>query len=205
MIVGGALGGYLYLFILWRNLKEDYPSAQIFSIGIQTIIGVGLGALLAQFLSSSFQFRFLEASQLWFWGAFVGYFLSFSVLVSRAKMRYWEVFQYGFLGAISAFFVLLLTLTPTSGIRAVYPLVLIIVSFAVYALIQKNYRKFAWYRSGKVGLAGIVAAAVFFMGRSVIAALGLPMLSLAGSIDVVASGLIAFLLFFNAYNISQTS
>lgn len=203
--MGGALGGYVYLFILWRNLKEDYPSAQIFSIGIQTIVSVILGALLAQFLSPSLHFRFLVARELWFWGAVGGYFLSFSILVSRAKMRYWEVFQYGFLGILSAFFVLLLTLIPTSGVSALYPLVLIVISLGVFAVIQKNYRKFAWYRSGKVGLAGIVAAAVFFMGRAVIAASGLTMLSLAGPIDVLVSALIAFLLFFNAYNISQTS
>ncbi len=203
--MGGALGGYFYLFILWRNLKEDYPSAQIFSIGIQTIIGLFLGGVLAQFLSSSIHVRFLNASELWFWGAFGGFFLVFSILVRRAHMRYWEVFQNAFLGILLALFVFLVFLVPSMGMSAIYLVVLVIISLATFLLIQKNYRRFAWYRSGRVGVAGIIAAAVFFMGRAVIAAMGLPMLSLAGSIDVVASSLVAFLLFFNAYNISQTA
>ena len=141
---------------------------------------------------------------IWFWTSLLGGFVLFVIGIFRYKLKFFEAFEAFLIGAVSWFFIITFFLSLEKG-----DLKWLLYSASVFVLIlgffglEKKYRQFSWYKSGKVGFSGFAIAAVFFLIRSVIAIISPDMLSFLGRIDAIISAIASFICFLVVYTLSQ--
>lgn len=177
MIFGAPLvfvGVFVFSFFLWRRLREDYTADQIFVLTLLLLVGIWLGLIIGR--------RFLPDYS--FWTLLFGFFLMGFYGVKKLQMRIFEVID----SALPAFLWAMFFFQPLDLWQKHLPpyieSLLPAVAIGSYYYFSKNYRKFYWYPSGKIGFAGLASFAFYFLLKSLIAFyLGL-MLSF-GKIEVV--------------------
>jgi hypothetical protein len=184
----------LALFNFWKKLKEDYTQNQIFTTGFYILLGIGVSNIIAV--------NFLP--MWWFWLCLGGGISGLAIGKFRFSLRILE--------ALDAFVVAGLFLLSGSFLTSWYfgenSLFLIgfticILLIGLYKYLDGHYKRFTWYKSGRVGFSGLAVSGVFFLLRSLIA-LGSPnMLSFVGSSDIFLSGILAFVSFFALFNLSR--
>ena len=76
---------------------------------------------------------------------------------------------------------------------------------ALFLFFNIHYRRFTWYKSGKIGFTGLTVAGLFFLTRSLVAMSDLDVLSFAKDMEVVVSGVVSFACFIAVYNLSRKS
>ena len=76
-------GAFLFLFLYWRRLKEDYISSMIFSSFFCLLLGVVLFVFLAN--------QFFPIW--WFWSAVLGLSLGLAATLFRFKFRFFETLE----------------------------------------------------------------------------------------------------------------
>jgi hypothetical protein len=193
------LGRILFLFFYWLRLREDYHSNEIFTSGFVTIFLALGGGVLGTFLGKSLPENVVfEPRGLWFWTAMGGGLIGFLVTRWRFKFRIIESFEAASIGAI-----LFLAFTALN----VGMFIICCLLFSLYLFLNSKYRRFSWYKSGRVGLAGLLTLIVFFLLRVVLVISPLHSYFsyfLAGRVDALVSILVAFCLSFMAYNLSQS-
>ena len=181
------VGLIVFLFLFWRKLKEDYSREIIFASAFWTVLGLASGSMVGG--------RYFPGWVFWF-EAF-GAFLGFSLGVFKYSLRFFEAFE-------AAFFALLPWLVFLNLIRN-----LILAGFAValiglYLYLNRSYKSFTWYKSGRIGLAGLLVAGAFFLARMILAIFAPHMLSLAGRSEAILSGISAFTIFLLVYNLARS-
>lgn len=199
LFVAVFLGSIVALFNYWRRFREDYPSPVIFESGILVLAGSIIGALLFQFILRRFvsDSYFFDGSGLWFWGGVVGFITMSFFIMFQMKIRFYEAFE-----ALGVGFMYLLLLVLIS-LKVFVLAVTLMFTLVIYHLINAKYKSFTWYKSGRVGFAGLTTFGLFFVARAVIAVASFHMVSFVGIIDAMLSALVAFLLFFSVYNLSS--
>lgn len=206
LILAVFLGSILYLFVYWRRLREDYSSSLIFESGFLYLLGVLVGVFVSQFIFSKSLVNsyFFDKGGLWFWGGVIGFTVSFLLGTYIRKIRFYESFEAAGVGMLYLVFLVLLILPISQNkIANFLPAAIAALTLALYYFLDKRYKSFSWYKSGRVGFSGLTAFGVFFLARAVVAVLSPHMISFVGIIDAVLSAVIAFLAFFNVYNLSQ--
>lgn len=202
IIVNGILvllGVVLALFFYWKQLRDDYTQNQIFISGFTILAAAGFGSLLGVYLSPSLNSTSIFMKDgLWFWSGIIGFLIGFAVNQYRFKFRIFEAFE-----AAS------ITLLIFSGffIRDIRIFALFILLFGIYLYLHNNYRKFTWYRSGKVGFAAVLTWGVLFLVRAVVFILPISQHFsgyFIGKVDVVISLICAVTAFFVFYNLAQS-
>jgi len=185
----------LYIFFFWRRLKEDYISKAIFNAAFLTLIAT---LVFSQFA------RLTDHQNAWFWGGFVGFFMSVMFFARSYKFKIFELYEAA--GRSALFLIIAIGLADYLSFQNIKSLAIAgfcIALFGLFIVVDANYRKFTWYRSGRVGVAGLIILGVFFTARAIVAALGFDILSILGRIDFIFSGIVAFLHFFFVYHLSQ--
>ncbi len=198
-----AFGFLIGSFVLWRRLKDDYPEEDLLTLslvlGLWSLLISRIFHVLANFdkfgLSIWSWLSLTSHPGLSLYGAIVGLVIGCIFFVSRAKWRLgdvWDgvtegglwVFLYTSVGAyLSSIFPGKKTSLPWgiefSGIEgkrhpiSIYIFIIILLILFITWWLRISYRKFRWYRSGKVG----------FVGLSVTFLLGLSFLILENFID----------------------
>lgn len=198
-ILATILGILTFLFIFWKKLKEDYASNIIFTVGFYIVIGILTGALLTLFLLSSRvpKSAVFNPYGLWFWGSLIGAMVGFFAGVNRFNLRFFEVLEAAALGLI--FWFLYLALGAGSIVFSLASLVLIVIFF----IVDRKYKTFSWYRSGRVGFSGLTLLALFFIVRSVLAIAIPSMIFFVGRVDAIVSAVVSFIFFLTMYNLSN--
>ncbi len=199
------LGSFLYLFITWRQLKDDYEHEKILRMGflflfLSYFLALGVYYFIAPALITSAVFI---PRGLWFWGALLGVFLASLIVLKSMKMRLIDLIE----SQTPALFLLAAITGLSMGLvnhTGLWPLsvLLFFLAFIFYFILKANYKKFSWYRSGRVGLASLLTLGAYFLLRSAFALFMPSMLSLAGRIDAVGSFAVAFLCFYSIYNLA---
>jgi hypothetical protein len=189
----GFLGTLLFLFIFWTKLKEDYASEIIFKTAFNILLGILVGLLLAIKLP----FWFLWISTL---GAGIG----LAVSVQRYKVRNYETLEASVISLLP--FLALLFLKDsvlTSSLVSFIAFLATLVFISLYYYLDLHYKKFTWYKSGKVGFTGLAILGLIFLTRSLIALSRTPVLSFVGKYEAVVSGVAAFVCFLLIFNLSR--
>ena len=187
-------GAALFLFLFWRRLKEDYTSNIIFGVSFFVLAG-----FLSGFLVSKYFFP-----HWFFWLEAFGAFLGFSFGLVKYNTRFFETFEalfIAFLSWLTFYYWVEFTKKPSwgGGMVAFLNFGLIL----LFNFVDSRYKNFNWYKSGKIGLAGLLAAGVFFLVRAAIA-LEFPfVVSFPGRSEIVLSGVCAFSLFLLIYNLAK--
>jgi prolipoprotein diacylglyceryltransferase len=138
-------------FILWKRLREDYPDEEIFSFNVILVFMVMAGALAGGWLEwgkigaiSGWGMVITGVSALWQW-------------CNKKKWDFWEMAD--FLAILSLWMWFLGSLA--WGPAAKWGVISAAVGILVISLIKNNYKKIRWYKSGKVGLTGLMAICYF--------------------------------------------
>lgn len=165
-----GLGILISFFIVWKKLREDYSDEKIFSFSLGVIGGIILG-----YIGTSFIEPILPGIK--FWGAIAGGGLLGTWLSKKLSIRFFEALE----AVIPAVFVYLIfeSLTKISWLQVINLEPGVIFQFAqlggvtlsllVFVYASRNFRRFMWYPSGKIGIASLLALAVFFIFQVVLA------------------------------------
>ncbi len=184
----------LFLFFFWRRLREDFDSPVIFRSGFIMVLGFGIG----QIVFVSIVPRFFPASNifnyagLWFWGAILGLSIGFMISQKAFRLPFYETLEAAIVGFLFA--------SPIITKEWIFSIAIV----TIFYVLKLKYKSFNWYRSGKVGFAGLATMGIFFTARSILAFIGSTMLVFTGigKVEVVLCAALAFLSFFAIYDLS---
>lgn len=182
----GLTSFFLFLYIFWLKLKEDYLVDTVFSVAFISLI-TGLGAYLLLG-------RFFPAFSLWIF--LFGLFIGLVLALWKFRFRFFESYEAlvgGTLPAIASVF--LWQYLSDRNWATLYYCIFVWWLFVFYFFIDNHYKKFTWYKSGRVGFTGLFTAGIFFLIRALIASFYPAMVSLVGVWDIYLSGVLALINF----------
>lgn len=193
-ILFGFFGFLVFVFLFWRRLKEDYADEVVFSSAF-LILG---SALLLNLVSQKF------FPGWWFWASTLGAVVGFLGAVIRFKLMVFETIEALVISGLSWLSLVFLQDSISSssapslgGFLATFFLV------GLFFFLDAHYKKFSWYKSGKVGFSGMTTLGIFFLVRAVVASTFPFMISFVGRLDAIISGVLAFLAFLTVFNLSR--
>lgn len=161
LIVAGI---FSFAFVLWRKLKEDYTTDQIFYLTVASLAsGVFAGFIIFAYFGPNFSF-------LGFW---IGSAFACAWLIRKLALHFFEVVD----GVVGGALWFLTALSGSTVIKLgvgdffanVGQFAVSLVSLVSYYLFAARYRSFSWYGSGKIGFPGMAALWVFFATHSLLA------------------------------------
>ena len=192
-ITFNLLGVLIFLFIFWKKLKEDYFPALIFSTAFYMLAGALLGFAVSYFLFKSY----------WFWLAFGGACLGALLGILRLHLKPYETIEAGVASLLPWFGLIFFadaaqTSAPTSFVAGLVVFCLI----ALYVFLDRHYKNFTWYSSGRIGFSGLTTLAVFFLLRACLAIFAPSVLSFV-KVETLISGFLAFVLTLSVFKLSR--
>ncbi len=201
------LGFLPFLFVFWGRLKEDYTSGQMFATGFYIIFAALVLALIGLFLLPDLLHAspIFSPTGLWFWGGVLGFVIGLILAIWKLNLKFFESFEAAGIGFfIWLALVFFIDALKNSSVVSLIALTVIIGLILLFFFFDARYKKFTWYRSGKIGFAGVASLGVFFFIRTVIALFFPFVLSLIGRVDALLSGAVSFILFLLLYNLAES-
>lgn len=195
MLIGELVGFLSFLFLFWRRLKEDYPSGLIFSFAFLTALPIFVAHLVVKYV--------LKLPAYWFAAAMIGLILGFTIGILRHRLKFYETLEGIVVGGV--FWLAVIFTFDGFGrlnLPSMLAALLLFLLIAGFFLVDKHYKNFGWYRSGKIGFSGLALAGFFFMVRALAFFAPVDVLSLTGRVDAIASAIVAFAFFLLLYNLS---
>ena len=203
LFIGLPIGILGFLFLFWRRLKEDYPSNQIFSFAFTILAFLLLGFFIGLSAHTIKDTSYFTPRGLWFWGLFILGAVGFALANLKFKLRFFETLEAGGLGFIFLVSALYLTnLIHPFDIKLFIFSLLTVLLLPTFFFLDNKYKTFSWYKSGKIGFAGLAILGTFFLMRCLVALLNPSMISFIGKVDAMADVLVAFTFFFTLFNLS---
>ncbi len=195
-LIANLSGVLIFLFIFWKRLKEDYASEIIFKAAFFILFGLLVGWVVA-----------IQLFPNWFlWSEFFGLLAGLALSVYFLKIRFYESFEALVISVLPWLaFGFLADAVVNSVLSSFLAFLIILLMVFIAYWLDTHYKSFVWYKSGKIGFAGTATLATIFVIRSVIAGMGIPMLSFVGKFEAVASGAAAFICFLLLYNLGRIS
>lgn len=185
--------GFVGIFFLWSRLREDFSEDLIFSLGL-SIFGLAFIFLLLSYF-------YKDAL---FWSIVVGIGFSAYFQSKKKKVRFFEIVDILTISTLWSFFARASVLLGFKrDLTELLNFIFIIFLIFLYYSISGSYKKFTWYRSGRVGIAGIITLAFFFLGRSLVAIFAPNMLSLKPNWEIILSLSFLPFLVFGFYKLSK--
>ena len=194
-ILVSIFGILIFLFLFWKRLKEDYSAEIIFKVCFYILVGTGAGWALSIILFPVW----------FFWLAFTGGVLGFAIAFFLLKVKFYETleaFIIGFLPWLSLIF--LQNSVETSSLSSFLGFLAILILTFVSYYFDTHYKKFNWYRSGRIGFAGLATAGLFFLTRLILAIFKVPVLSFVGIDEIVISGILMIVSFVLLFNLGKS-
>lgn len=192
MLIANILGIFTFFYLIWRNLKEDYHFEKVFNLGFVGLISFFLSNFISRFVEGPF----------WFWITTLFLLLGFLIVVKRQKMKFFETMEayfVGFMPWIGLFYLAdsINKLRPASFVAFWITFICIF----IYFYVKTHYRGFSWYKSGRVGFAGIFTLFLFFLSRTIASLFYNDLVSMSGKFEVYLSGSASLLLLVLMYNL----
>jgi len=188
-------GVLIFLFIFWKRLKEDYAAEIIFQSATFILIGILIGFLPAS--------RFFP--DWFFWASLLGLAAGLALAIVRFKIKFYESLEAVIIAGLPWMsLVFLLDSINTSSLSSFLAFLAILITVFIAYWLDTHYKGFAWYKSGKIGFAGIATATLIFLVRAILAIGGIAMLSFVGRYEAIISGAMAFCGFILLFNLGRT-
>lgn len=154
------IGSFVFLFAFWKRLREDYFDSQIFSAGFYILLLTLFANVVSRLLGNMY----------WFWFSFVAIMIGVGVGSWRLGLRFFEVLE----AVVIALFAPLIGLLLFDGLSQKRPssfftISVVAVFIGLYYILNTRYKTFSWYKSGRVGFAGLAILGLFFLTRAVVA------------------------------------
>jgi len=193
-VVANTAGVFIFLYLFWKRLKDDYLSEQLFTTSIYALSGIGLGFIISRFLFQAW----------WFWLVVLGVVLGAGIGILKFRLRVFEVIE-----------ALAFSLLPWIGLTFVSDsithlslpsflgFVVCVLLLALFIYFDRHYKGFSWYSSGRVGFSGLLILGIFFSIRALVAIFFPFVLSFVGKQEPPAAGLAAILFYFLVFNLAK--
>lgn len=195
MVIANLFGIFTLLYLLWKRLKDDYHYEKIFNLSFIVLFGLIIGLIISKFILPQF----------WFWISLTTVMLGFTAFIVSTKIRFYESFEglvLSFLPWIS--FIFLHDAVVNSSLSSFLAFWITLICLFVFFFCDSQYRGFTWYKSGRVGFAGLVTAGLFFTLRLLMSIYFKDVISLVDNLEVYFSATVAFTIFLLLYNLSRT-
>jgi hypothetical protein len=193
-ILVSTLGVLVFLFLFWKRLKEDYASEIIFKTASSIIIGILIGWGIS--------FKFFP--DLFFWTSLTGALVGLIFAILKFKVKFYESLETFILSSLPWLaFVFLEDSVGSSSLSSFLGFVAILILVFESFWLDTHYKSFTWYKSGRVGFAGLATAATAFLIRGLLAIKGVTMLSLVGRQEAAASGVVALTCFLLLFDLAR--
>lgn len=205
----------VFLFYFWKNLRDDHTSETVFASGFILIIASIVAAVIIQAVGLSFApTRIFSPRGLWFWGGTAGFLGAMFFLARKYSIRFFELFESATIGILLSLFIISLhELFEARNPSTIAVSLILFFLFIFYNLARRNYKSYAWYKSGRVGFASLATVTLFFFTKAISAIFFYaPMVSFGrgkgyslfiGRVDAIISTAAAFLLIICIYNLSH--
>lgn len=189
-----SLAGILtFLFLFWKKLKEDYLSSIIFTSAFSMLLGVAAGLILSKFFFPSY----------WFWASLVGITIGLLISARRFNLRIYEASEAAVISLLPwAILVSLADAISASSLGSLIEGVSGVLLIGLYIFLDRHYKNFTWYASGRVGFSGLTVLAIFFLLRGTIAIFTTNVLSFVEA-ETAISEILAFAFFLLVFNLSR--
>lgn len=185
---------FLFLYSFWKRLKEDYPPNLIFTTAFYCFGGV--------ILAYGVSFYFLPTW--WFWGSFVGLSLGLTLGIIRFKLKVFEVIEAVVISIYPALsFIFIYDAITYLSVVSLASVLFIIGLIILFYFVDSRYKRFIWYKSGRVGFSGLVVLGIFFSARAVVAVRFVDVLSFVGAAEPFLSTSAALVCFLSVYYLSR--
>jgi len=184
----------IFLFLFWKRLKEDYAAGVIFESATYILVGIGIGWMISA--------RFFPV---WFfWTSFFGGTIGFSLAILKFKVKFYETLEAFVIAALPWLgLIFLMDSVVKASLSSFLAFLAILLMVFVTYYFDTHYKRFTWYRSGRIGFAGLAAASLIFLVRFAIAIVKVPMLSFVGRSEEIISGALAFISFLLLFNLGR--
>lgn len=161
MMIFSIIGTILFLYLVWRNLKDDYKSENLISYTWLALLGFFVGGRLIFGLLNWGVWN----DSIWNWLNFLkykginligGYLFLLMITYFVTKFRNWKMWSFAE-DNIKFFLVFGFFLLPDELINSKFDLkiilllVVILIGFISTFWLKGKYRSFVWYKSGKKG------------------------------------------------------
>lgn len=185
----------MFLFTYWKRLREDYSESYVFTSAFYVLFGLTISVLISLYYFDDW----------WFWFGFIGALAGTFAAIFKFKLRAFETIESSVLGTLNIlilvfFYDFVVNLKIISGIASLIILFLI----ALFIYLDKNYKNYVWYKSGKVGFSGLAILGVFFLIRGTVALFLGDVISFVSGYDTFLSIIISFVSFLMVFNLSRT-
>lgn len=185
---------FIFLYIFWSRLREDYLSDQIFTITFYAILSFVIGLIISLLYFPVFAF----------WISLIFLFIGFSFGIYRFKLRFIESFETLVISILPSYLLFsLYTLKKDQNLLDVSGVIIGLSLIILFLVFDKYYKKFSWYRSGRIGFSGLAVFGIFFLIRFIVAIFFPNMISFAGAYEVYLSGIVAIISFLSVYNLAR--
>lgn len=195
-LLTGLLGCLIFLFIFWKRLKEDYAAEIVFKSATYILTGI--------LVAWSVAVKFFPEWFLWmeFFGAIVGLGLSYRFL----RVRFYETLEAFVIASLPwVSLTLLKSSVVNSSLSSFIAFLVTLIMIFVYYFLDYHYKEFTWYKSGKIGFAGLSTLALVFVSRSLLALFGIHVLSFVSKFEGIISGAFAFICFLLIFNLGRVT
>ncbi|MCX7928307.1 MAG: hypothetical protein N2558_01310 [Patescibacteria group bacterium] len=181
------------IFFLWRRLREDLSENLIFSLGL-SIFG-----LTSLFLIPSYFYK--DAI---FWFVLLGLGVSVYIQSKKKKVKFFEIVDVLTISCLWCFFARAAILLGFKRDFAELINFCSVVSLIfLYHFVFRSYKQFVWYKSGRIGIAGVITLFAFFLGRFLVGVFLPDVLSLNSRLEMSFSLLFLFLVLFGFYKLNK--
>ncbi|MBN1168835.1 hypothetical protein JXA63_02995 [Candidatus Woesebacteria bacterium] len=186
---------FIFLYILWNKLKDDYSASMIFSAGFSVAISVVIANLVALWYLPEY----------WFWFSIIGVIVGMVYAIHKLKLSFYE-FADSLVISLHPWLGLIFLDKFASSLNYISLLLVlqIVITGILYIIFDKSYKSFSWYRSGRIGFSGFAVLGIYFLIRTVIALTFSDMISFVGIKDAIISSSISFFMFLILFNLSRS-
>lgn len=194
MLFANILSIILVNYLFWKRLKEDYSTEKIFNFSFLVIMGFSIFLVISKLFFPSW----------WFWFSFLGLIISFLISEKVLKLRFYESLETCIISFITYLTLYFLASTIIHSDLIAFILFWVNLLFVfIFFFLSSHYRKFNWYKSGKVGFSGLFTLGSYFLIRLVLSFWIGNADSYIEKIDPVMSGIVAFFAFLMLYNLAR--
>lgn len=194
MVIANILGIFILIFLFWLRLKDDYHYEKIFNLVSFVLAGILIGFISLKFLPSVYLF----------WVYLIAIIASFTVGIIKLKIRFFESLDSLVISLLPYFGLYLLSQSIKNySLSSFIGFWIVTVFVFLYFFVDANYRKFTWYKSGRVGFSGLLVAGLFFVVRSVLSVFFVDGPTIMGQLDIYISASFSFVSFLLLFNLAK--
>ncbi len=196
MVIANILGIFTFLYLLWRTLKDDYHYEKIFNLAATVLLGFVLGLAVSTYFDNYY----------WFWIEGFGILVAFLIVIKKQKMKFFESFEGLTIGLVTWIsFVFLGDSVTKSSLSSFLAFWVCLICIFIFFFIKSFYRGIIWYKSGRIGFAGLLTAIIFFLIRAAGSLFYTNTISFVGRTDTYLSGTVALFLFLLLYGLGKNN